>query len=398
MIKNRTLQYIAFLVVLSISCAVGIQGAKKMEKVIWPVASMDIDFKDRVISIFPVSSANKFGMIAGKLDHETLRIGAISGKHINETVFPKDIYEPADEIGTCIDDHCDQMYMSAKRILSVIDLRNKKHMIEYYGMGNVLKNRYLKTKLINGEEKLVLTVFAPFYNNSFSDFNNGTFSLTLEDLINKKRIKAIPISSESGDYTLIDKSFFGRVPSVSFAPSCVIFRESHEYRWLVVNNSLDYIEHPLKDTLNEYKEFFGTDLISLEISPDQPYAVALCQKELGQPHFPAVIQWNKAPAVMPVPLKLQKDEDIDYSSLLLSPSGRWAFFSTSGCSADSRHFLLYIDTDLPGGCLPPFYLNVPGLDNKATWITNPEGFIMQVGDKMVYWNLSKFKAGDYLKR
>jgi hypothetical protein len=95
---------------------------------------------------------------------------------------------------------------------------------------------------------------------------------------------------------------------------------------------------------------------------------------------------------MPVPLKLQKDEDIDYSSLLLSPSGRWAFFNTSR----SRHLLLYIDPGLPGGCLPPFDLKVTGLDDKAAWITKPEGFVMKVGDKLLYWNLSKFDVRSFV--
>jgi hypothetical protein len=53
---------------------------------------------------------------------------------------------------------------------------------------------------------------------------------------------------------------------------------------------------------------------------------------------------------------------------------------------------------LPGGCLPPFELNVAGSDNKATWITKPEGFVMQVGDKMLYWDLSKFDPREFPDR
>jgi hypothetical protein len=392
--KTKYFKYLIIVAVASFSCAVGIQGVKKMEKEMWPVNPVEIDFNDRILSVFPVPLINSIGMIAGKPDHETLRIARIYGNKIRENIFPRKEYEPANEIGTCLDNECNEMYMSAKRVLGVLDWKKQKLVIDYYSVGKVLKNRYLKTKVIINESKIVLTVFSPFYNNDYSDFNNGTFSLTVEDLTNKKRIKTIPISTESGDYKIINKSIFGCAPLVSFGPSFVIYRESWEYRWLAVNNELEYIEHPLRDTLNEYKEFFGTDLVSLEIAPDQPYAIAIGQKELGQPHFAAIIQWNKAPAIMPVPLKLQKDEDIDYSSLLISPSGRWAFFNTSR----SRYFLLYIDPDLPGGCLPPFELKVSGLDNKATWITKPEGFIMQAGGKMLYWDLSKFKVGEFLKQ
>jgi hypothetical protein len=46
--------------------------------------------------------------------------------------------------------------------------------------------------------------------------------------------------------------------------------------------------------------------------------------------------------------------------------------------------------------LPPFELNVTGFDNKATWITKPEGFIMQAGEKMLHWDLSKFDVRSFV--
>jgi hypothetical protein len=58
---------------------------------------------------------------------------------------------------------------------------------------------------------------------------------------------------------------------------------------------------------------------------------------------------------------------------------------------------LYIDTSLPGGCLPPFDLKVESEDNKATWMNNPEGFVMKVEGKLLYWDLSKFDATHFLK-
>jgi hypothetical protein len=388
--NNSYFKYFTIFVVVSLSCTVGTQGVKKMRKETWPVNPIEINFKDRIISIFPVLLNHSFGMVAGKPDHESLRIGMIAGNKVKENVVPRGAFEVADETGTCIGENCTEMYMSSRRILSVVDWASKKLVIDYWGVGDVLQNTYLKTKIISGDEKKVLTIMVPFYNSTYDTAVNGTASLTIDDLIQKKRVKSIPISTESGKYKEIDRTLFGTDPTFAFGPTYVIYRESYEYRWLAVNNDLDYIEHPLKDTLNEYKEYFGTDLVSMEISPDQPCAIAICQREIGKSHFVAIIQWNKAPAVMPVGLSLHKDEDIEYNSLILSPSGRWAYFNTSGGPVGSRHFLLYIDLSLPGGCLPPFELNVEGFDNKATWITKPEGFVMQVGDKMLYWDLSKF--------
>jgi hypothetical protein len=253
--------------------------------------------------------------------------------------------------------------------------------------------------LVDAQNKIVLTVFDPFYNDDFSRIINNTPSLTLEDLVNKKRIKAIPICSESKAYLTEKRSDFRTPPNVSFGSNYIIFREGEKYKWLCVNNSLEYIKHPLCDTLNAYNEDFGSPYVSLEISPTEPYAVAICQKAHGN-NFPAVIQWNKAPAVMPVAVTLGKEQYIENSSLQLSPSGRWAYFYITGYPG-ARHYLLYIDTSLPGGCLPPFDLQVKiGEDDdfaKATWMTSPEGLVMKVGGKLMYWDLSKFNANDFLK-
>jgi hypothetical protein len=376
-----------------LSCVAGTKGEEKMEAEYWPAKQVVIDFNEGVMSLFPIPMEHSFGMIAGKDDHETLRITSIKGTHLHENIFPRKAFDPYDETGYCIGD-CKEMYLSGRRILNVIDWNSKKSINEYWGIGDVLQNTYQKTKLVDSQNKIVLTVFSPFYNENFTRIINNTSSLTLEDIVNKKRIKSIPITTESGGYTIKSRSF-GMEPTVTFGTNFVIYRENVKYKWLCVNCALEYIDHPLKDTLNAYTEFFGTDLISLEISPTQPYAAAICQKA-HKKHTPAIIQWNKAPAIMPVSIPLEKEQDIEPSSLQLSPSGRWAYFYATGYPG-GRHYLLYIDTALPGGCLPPFDLKVESEDHKATWITNPEGFVLWNGYKFIYWDLSKFDATHFLK-
>jgi hypothetical protein len=34
---------------------------------------------------------------------------------------------------------------------------------------------------------------------------------------------------------------------------------------------------------------------------------------------------------------------------------------------------------------------------RATWMTNPEGLVMKVKGKLLYWDLSKFNANDFLR-
>lgn len=366
-----------------------------MEAECWPVKPVEIGFNEGVRSIFPVPMNYSFGMIAGKEDQETLRLAMIKGQHLNENTFPRKPLEPYKEFGYCVGD-CKEMYLSGNRILYLLDWKLKKIIIDYWGVGDALENQYAQTKLIDDKNKIVLSIFSPFYDDKFDNIINNTYSLTLEDLINKKRIKSLPISTESGRFLTDKRSMFRSSPNFAFGPDYVVYRESAKYNWLCVNYSLEYIVCPLKDTLNSYKEYFGTDFISLEISPTQPYAVAICQKSLSGNHFPAIIQWNKASAVMPVNVPLEKEQDVEETSLQLSPAGRWAYFYTTGYPG-SKHYLLYIDTSLPGGCLPPFDLKVTSEDHKATWITNPEGFVMKVEGKLLYWDLSKFDGHAYLK-
>jgi hypothetical protein len=397
---NCLIRQILLLGLFCLPCIAGIKGEKKMETEYWPVKPVEIGFNEGVNSLFPVPMEHSFGMVAGKNDHETLRIALIKEKHLHEDIFPRKPLEPFDDIGTCIGD-CSTMFLSNRRILSVVDWKSKKLLNEYWGVGEVLQNTYQKTKLIDEQNKIVLTIFSPFYNDSFTRILNNTSSLTLEDIVNKKRIKSIPINTESGNYKTQRRSNVGVEPTVAFGSNYVIYRENAGYKWLCVNNSLENIDHPLKDTLNAYNEDFGSPYVSLEISPTEPYAVAICQKAHGN-NFPAVIQWNKAPAVMPVAVTLGKEQYIENSSLQLSPSGRWAYFYITGYPG-VRHYLLYIDTSLPGGCLPPFDLQVKINDDddgeivRATWMTNPEGLVMKVKGKLLYWDLSKFNANDFLK-
>lgn len=378
-----------------LSCVAGTKGEKKMEAESWPLKPVEIDFKEDVASMFPIERENSIGLVAGKSEEETLRLMKISDSRVSLYTIPRKKFKPATEKGTCVS-NCDEIFMSGNRILRWVNLKQQKEEIVYWGVGDALENQYEQTKLINEKNKIVLSVFSPFYDDKFDKILNNTYSITLEDLINKKRIKSLPISTESGRHLTDKRSMFRSSPNFAFGPDYVVYRESAKYKWLCVNNSLEYIDHPLKDTLNIYKDYFATDYISLEISSTQPYAVAIC-KEAHKNHFPAIIQWHKAPAVMPVAVPLGKDQDIEYASLQLSPSGRWAYFYTSGYPG-AKHYLLYIDTSLPGGCLPPFDIKVSSEDHKATWVTTPEGFVMKVEGKLLYWDLSKFNGNVFLNK
>lgn len=245
-----------------LSCIAGTKEGKKMEAECWPVKPVEIGFNEGVRSIFPVPMNYSFGMIAGKEDQETLRLAMIKGQHLNENTFPRKPLEPYKEFGYCVGD-CKEMYLSGNRILYLLDWKLKKIIIDYWGVGDALENQYAQTKLIDDKNKIVLSIFSPFYDDKFDNIINNTYSLTLEDLINKKRIKSLPISTESGRFLTDKRSMFRSSPNFAFGPDYVVYRESAKYNWLCVNYSLEYIVCPLKDTLNSYKEYFDIAVDSI---------------------------------------------------------------------------------------------------------------------------------------
>jgi hypothetical protein len=128
-----------------------------------------------------------------------------------------------------------------------------------------------------------------------------------------------------------------------------------------------------------------------------PFAVAICKNPLDGKQCVAMVQWEKTPAVIPVPLKLEKNESPYASSLQLSPSGKWACFYTSK-SGQPKYYVMHVNTALPTGCLPPMALNIQvEVGCKATWVTNPEGLVIWDGNyhngKLMYWDLSAVDLG-----
>ena len=81
-------------------------------------------------------------------------------------------------------------------------MHKQKLLVEYWGIGNVLMNKYHKAKVIDFEKMLVLTLFTPLYDDNYEKPVNNTYALTIEDLANKKRVKQVPVSTLSGDYKI----------------------------------------------------------------------------------------------------------------------------------------------------------------------------------------------------
>ena len=267
-------------------------------------------------------------------------------------------------------------------------LKVRSSRLEYWGVGNVVQNTYDKAKVIDFNRKLVLTVFEPLYKgNDYKTAVNNTYALTIEDLINQKRIKQLPISTLSGDYINSTNGDLAPTPEAFFGDDFTVYRENPHYAWLCVDNNLETIEHPLQKLLNENESIFKGNTTTLYISQKNKYAVAM-YGSFGNNSL-VILSWDGEPVVIPVELKGELYRFRHHFTM--SPSGKWVFFQTE----KSGNYVLPIHKELPSMHLSPIKLDYS--DNyigKITWMTNPEGLIIYTEHKFHYWDLSKVGMGE----
>jgi hypothetical protein len=249
--------------------------------------------------------------------------------------------------------------------------------------------------VLGSEGGHVLAAFSPFYDENYKIVNN-TFSLVIEDLAKKKRLKSIPVCSISGQYKKQDRGFLSSPPDLAFGDTFTIYREQAGYPWLAVNNGLDPIDHPLQKILNDSPQYFKDSPFTFFISAAAKQALVITRPPALKKNQLILIQWDKAPAIIPVPESATDGLLPNDYRFTLSPSGRWAYFPC-GENAENAQYVMYLDPALPTGFLGPFYLGFSALIERATWVTNPEGLLLLCKGKLYYWDLSQFKAENLSK-
>ena len=349
--------------------------------------------KDGIVtSLFPVPQEFSIGMIAGKPDKETLRIAKITGNIFRYEEIPRSKFKAVDETGSFFDNG-KRVYLYQHRIVSVVNFKTKKMEIEYLGLGNVIENLILKSWMIDDSKLHVLTVFNPLYDKN-AQFINHTYCLTIEDLLNQKRLKSLPINTESGDYKIRSKSEVFSYPDVFKAGNAIIYRESADYKWLAVDLSLNYIEHPLCSLLNDNKSVSPSRNFEMCIDEKAKFAVMASYNGTLKKDCINILNWQKEPHFTPVVYPSGSFAEPNYICFSMSPSGMWIFFTSNRKPHGEDDYLLLIDDKLPGGYFPPLYLGKDIDIRKVSWITNPEGLLIYTGEKFLYWNLDGFEVSE----
>ncbi|MBN1757522.1 MAG: hypothetical protein JW863_04355 [Chitinispirillaceae bacterium] len=352
-----------------------------------------IPYKNTVWSVYPLPEENRFGMIAGKKeDDATVSIVTIKKDRLDIDEIPRSAFEPASERGEKAI-NSSSLFLLGNRIITILDIRGKKEVCSYWGVGNVLNNYYEKSKVVDFERQLILTLFRPQYDDSFKQVINNSYVLTIENLKDSARVKQIPVATLSGDYKTSTKGDLPSPPQLFFGSTFTVYRESPSYDWLCVDNNLEPIEHPLCTILNDDKALFFSEtffLFDMAICEPKKIAALIYRKERTARIL--LIAWDREQPVIPVPIEFKPPVAPVFNHFSLSPSGTWLYFEGETGVHDeySGSYLVYLDPTLPNIAFPPIKIDLAQSAEHLTWMTVPEGLIVYTNKKFHYWDLSQF--------
>lgn len=269
--------------------------------------------------------------------------------------------------------------------IEVWDIANSIQVLSYkprmprYG----LSTEYSYGKCFSGNPMKLMSVFKPFIDDS-----NGIIlsqSIVIDDLQENKTIKRLQVRNN-------------RPPFISFFSNATIYRDGMVnttfLKWKAVDDSLEPIEHPLVPVLNDFNDTFRIE--QFQASETQECALVsgytvIMDEKVGPTKF-MVIPWKQNSPAIPIflPENLLPSQYLSEKNFLLSPSGKWLFFTAAENRGDDRYFLTYIDKNLPTYYAPPIEIDTDGDDFEVTWMKEPEGFVLHTGKILRYWDLSKF--------
>jgi hypothetical protein len=172
----------------------------------------------------------------------------------------------------------------------------------------------------------------------------------------------------------------------------------------VLDNNLEETTHPLIELLkqNEKDSVFFAFNNCIFISEENKNALLISRNLVLQKDMLFLATWYNDPKVQPIMI----DSSLLGSHRLvtfpdnntMSPSGHWVYFcANSNGPEPDLHFLIYLDPRLPNGYLPPIRLGLEGRIGCASWITNPEGFVIYKNNQLLVYDLSKFDVSKYLE-
>jgi len=241
------------------------------------------------------------------------------------------------------------------------------------------QTKYFQGKIAGSDRLLIIAEVSPSVGEE-GVVDATLHSLVYDDVRVRKTLSRIVIEHPLNEQ-----------PPVFFSKDVVIYRNKRKDAsepWKALDNTLSPISHPLCALLDrEFRQFL---IYGLVMSDRHRHAVVSATN--ADTKMPAInyISWKSSKVssiAMPAGMFLGQ------KNLMMSPSGKWVFFTATIDNEGKRamnHVLVYLDPDLPSGFLPPFVVAEGKNEDRAAWITEPEGLVVFGKGQVSLWDLSKF--------
>jgi hypothetical protein len=245
-----------------------------------------------------------------------------------------------------------------------------------------LLTEYFQGKMVtNSDNVLVIAEMQPSVGEE-GILDPTLHSLVLENVKGRKTIKRIVFNHPLGES-----------PPVFFSQDAIIYRNKRKdiaEPWKAVDNTLSPVNHPLCAILDS--EFKQSLLWGMVISEQHKHAVIYSRAVNTKMPAITYVSWQTnrvAPVTMPTGILANQ------KNLMISPSGKWVFFTAITDDENKRsvdHTLLNLDPSSENGYLPPRIIAAGKLEDRAAWMSDPERLVVFCQGQVMVWDLSKFEV------
>jgi len=284
-----------------------------------------------------------------------------------------------------------KMYLCEERAILFLEIEKMKTLLAYPQKIEHISYKYNEFFLLDeGNQNMVIY-------EEFNDWEDPEYiggmkvkwcQYTIASLKDNRIIKRLSLKNKKK-----------KSPSV-FTKKGIIFHENNEEatQWRAMNYAMEPIEHPLLKVLNDSKELFLWHSLKLFVFDAYQSAVIFGMKNIQWKNALYIAAWAKEPKFTPIIIPDEEESSVVEDRVTVSPSGKWLFASMDDKRPNPRNYLIRLAPEISNGYLPPFKLPLEGEPQAVSWTTEPEGLVIAMSQRLIWWDLSQFKVEDYLPK
>jgi hypothetical protein len=322
---------------------------------------------------------------SGGLQFVTLGADGMLGKRL----LPKSQYFGGGVQKLIFTDNNSKMYLCEKRAITLVELDKFKPVIAYPQKIEHVSFGYHDFMLLDSLKQIML-VYEDYYGWATPGHVGGGevqwCKFTIKDLKDSKNLNQLELKNDD------------QIAPKVFCDDCIIYRENEDARWVAIKYSLEPAEHPILKILNDKMPLFILDPEKKLLVFEKNKTAIICGiLKTRYANVLNIISWEKSPDFAPIIFQGEENSSANYDLFQASPSKTWVFV----CMEDSKkpsanNYLIHVSQNAPGGYLPPFKLPIQGTPQAVSWTTEPEGLVIAMSQRLIWWDLSQFRVEDFI--